>query len=976
MSELGATLARFALRRPMLVTIVMLAITLALAIGAALPTLWPPAQHVLAPIRVDTDPENMLGRDEPVRVFHNWIKEYFDLSDMVVVGVVNEQDPDGVFNPASLRRVHELTNYARTLRGERLHPSLEPNEGVIEVDLLAPSTVDNIESGGMGVVEFAWLMPTPPETRGEAQRIRAAAQRLPMHDGTLVSEDGQALALYLPLTDKGLAHHVSVALRNKIDRFEGPEEYHITGLPVAESTFGVAMFKQMAISAPLAMVVIFLLMWFFFRKLTLILPALIIAAVSAVSTMGLLVVTGNTIHIMSSMIPIFIMPIAVLDAIHIVSEFFDRYAHSGDRRQTIVVVVRTLFVPMLFTSLTTAAGFASLALTPIPPVQVFGLFVAVGVILAWVWTIMFIPAAIAFIPERRLASLARDRQTESAPAQTPLARLLPHVGRFSFRFAPLVLVGAVVVGGVAAYGISRIVINDNPTRWFVPSHPIRVADRVLNSHFGGTYMAYLTFGAPPEAAPLSEQVEAMLERLAEKRETLRADGVSQLEPVFAELAERIRESTKVHDTREALLADVGQWAEGRVAESSDERYMAWDEAAVFVDTERQRSELFKSPEVLQHIVELQQHLLSIQDLRGDPIVGKSNSLADVVRTVHRELLGGAEEAFRIPDRRRTVSECLFQFQSSHRPYDLWHFVSPDYRRTSLWLQLRSGDNRDMERVVEAVEAYLDANPPPVALTHDWFGLTYINVVWQDKMVRGMFRAMLGSFLVVLLMMVLLFRSILWGVLSMVPLTVTIATIYGLIGLIGKDYDMPVAVLSSLSLGLAVDYAIHFIARSRMAMTVHGPWRDAVGPMFGEPARAISRNVVVVGAGFLPLLAAPLMPYKTVGALIATILIAAGIATLVLLPALIRLLERRLQAQLSGTSLACRCATCAAVVVIAVVVVAVNFYYFLNLGWNRWSLVPVLVVPLLVVLCWLSSRRARCRAEAEAGESNERKMQGV
>jgi hypothetical protein len=149
----------------------------------------------------------------------------------------------------------------------------------------------------------------------------------------------------------------------------------------------------------------------------------------------------------------------------------------------------------------------------------------------------------------------------------------------------------------------------------------------------------------------------------------------------------------------------------------------------------------------------------------------------------------------------------------------------------------------------------------------------------------MLYAFMGSFAIVLAMMVLLFRSPLWGLLSMVPLTITVALIYGVIGLVGKDYDMPVAVLSALSLGLAVDFAIHFLARTRQFHRDTGDWRETVDHVFGEPARAISRNVIILGAGFLPLLAAPLVPYQTVGIFIAAIIFAAGVITLVLLPAL-------------------------------------------------------------------------------------------
>ena len=197
----------------------------------------------------------------------------------------------------------------------------------------------------------------------------------------------------------------------------------------------------------------------------------------------------------------------------------------------------------------------------------------------------------------------------------------------------------------------------------------------------------------------------------------------------------------------------------------------------------------------------------------------------------------------------------------------------------------------MSRVVEALNDFIATNPPPASLQARWFGLNYINVVWQEKMVSGMAMALFGSFVVVLLLMALLFRSLLWGLLCMIPLTVTIGAIYGLIGIVGKNYDMPVAVLSALSLGLAVDYAIHFLARTRATQAETGSWRRSVAPMFGEPARAITRNAIVLGVGFLPLLAAPLVPYQTVGVFIAAILLTAGLSTLLILPALVTLLQR-------------------------------------------------------------------------------------
>ncbi|GEM_PF-3028455 len=95
-----------------------------------------------------------------------------------------------------------------------------------------------------------------------------------------------------------------------------------------------------------------------------------------------MIALGFQVHILSSMIPIFLMCIGTVSSIHILSEFFDVYTREKGRKETIREVMQTLFVPILYTSLTTAAGFASLTFTPIPPAQVFGAFLSVGVMIA------------------------------------------------------------------------------------------------------------------------------------------------------------------------------------------------------------------------------------------------------------------------------------------------------------------------------------------------------------------------------------------------------------------------------------------------------------------------------------------------------------------------------------------------------------------------------------------------------------------
>ena len=456
-------------------------------------------------------------------------------------------------------------------------------------------------------------------------------------------------------------------------------------------------------------------------------------------------------------------------------------------------------------------------------------------------------------------------------------------------------------------------------------------------------MAYLAFrpstSSEETAEPLADYGRALATRIeARAREV--SDTTPEAMQVLGPLRNQLAQEVGTADSPASLLSTLARFVSTQAATAEGDVAFGWDEFGLLLDEERQRSEIFKQPEALRYLAALQEHLLTID------AVGKSNGLPDIVKTVHRELFEGDPERFDIPDTARAVAQCLITYEGSHRPHDVYHFVTPDYRQTSLWIQLKSGDNRDMNRVVEAVDEFLASRPPPFGLESAWFGLTYINVVWQEKMVAGMLLAVLGSFLVVLLMMVYLFRSGIWGVLSMIPLTVTISLIYGVIGLVGKDYDMPVAVLSSLTLGLAIDFAIHFLARARSLREQFGSWRVAHAYVFAEPARAILRNVIVIALGFLPLLAAPLNPYKTVGILLASILLVSGAGTLLILPALVRYLEPILFPRTPRARVTNGCVTWVVTGTAAFGLLGMNLRQFLGLEagglWGLAALVTVVV----------------------------------
>ncbi|MFA5117301.1 MAG: MMPL family transporter [Candidatus Omnitrophota bacterium] len=799
-------------------------------------------------VKVDTDPENMLPENEFVRVFNREVKKEFTIYDYIVLGVVNEKDPGGVFNPSTLGKIYKITGEIKKI------------DGVIAYELMSLANKDDIEQAGEGAISFRWLMGDPPYTAADALRIKSRALENPLFYDTLISRDGKALCVYVPIKEKKMSYRIAKSIRKIVDGYPGVEAYHLTGLPLAEDAFGVEMFWQMGISAPLAVLVIFLLMWWFFKHVALVIMPLVMAIIVVIITMGAMVGLGFPIHIMSSMIPIFLLPISVLDSIHILNEFFEKYRSFKNKNKTITYVLNELYRPNLFTSLTTVAGFFSLSFAPIPPVQVFGIAVAFGVALAWVLTVLLIPAYIALLDEKKMGDFGVH---EDDVGKGPLSRMLAAWGKFTVTRWKLVLSVSIVLVVISLYGISHIQINDNPVKWFNKKHPIRVADKVLNEHFGGTYSAYLVLEAKDKGALV-----------------------------------------------------------------------------------------FQEPQMLRYIEGLQQYLLE----KGR--VGKSSSLADITKKVYYELLGGDKKNNIIPATPQAVAQSLISFENSHKPDDLWHFVTPDYSKANVWMQLTSGDNKQMAVVVKQVDEYFKAHPAPFTVSYHWAGLTYINMVWQDKMVVGMLVNFLGSFIIVLFMMIVLFKSPVTGLLSMLPLTVTILFIYSTLGFTGKEYDMPVAVLSALTLGLAVDFAIHFIERARLLYAGNKSWPQTAEGMFASPARALIKNALVISIGFLPLFASPLVPYNTVGFFMFMIMLVASVVTLMMLPALISGFPWLIFEE-TKRSVVCSCSKC---VLMSVIIASTVAYVLLGYDLAKLNATTIICVAIVAVLsgtCAIISKREIC-----------------
>ncbi|MEO1061783.1 MAG: MMPL family transporter [Actinomycetota bacterium] len=632
-------------------------------------------------IEVDTDPENMLPGDHPVRVLNADIEERFAGNETIVVGIAPADGDVG--SAAELDAVVEL------------HDEVASLDGVV-----GPAVVSVSTATGGGPV-------------GDAGAFLDGLARDPLLGGVVVSEDRSTAAIFVALEDKDDATGVADEARELAESH--PEldgaEISIAGLPLAEEAFGQQMFVQMAIYAPLAGLVLFLMMLLFFRRLAVVGPAMLVALGTVTWTMGLLIGTGNTVHIMASMIPIFLMPTAILDSVHVISEFHDRSRPDEERRTTLLRVYDELLGPLSTTTLTTMVAFASLALAPIPPVRVFGIFVAIGMAIAWLWTLVVLPAFLVL----------GGPAVSTADDGGALVRAVHGLGEVVRRRRTPVLLGFAIVVVVLAPGLAGIEINDNPVRWFRSGEQVRDDSEALNDVLPGTFGASLVLEADDPAA--------------------------------------LTEASTIEAVRDLEATWAGTGIVG--------------------------------------------HAATYPDLLGD-VDGPAGV----------ELLGAQRAA-------SPLAATL---------------ISDDLAAANLRLLLSDGDNQAMRAVVDATDDQLDVMPLPDGVTASWGGEAYLNLVWQDEMVEGMLRAFLSTLVVISLLLVALFRSVRWAALAMVPVLWTVIAVYGVIGIVGKDYDMPIAVLSTLVLGIGVDFAIHFVVRFRASLEETGDVGAAVERFFGEPGR--------------------------------------------------------------------------------------------------------------------------------------------
>ena len=455
--------------------------------------------YYYATLPTETSVESLVIDDDPDLLFYESFKEQFGEDEILVIGFAAED----VFEPRVVRFLLDQT--------ERL----EAIEGVAEVVSLA--NVDDFVGSDRDFIVQPLLEAVPADASAqEALRRRALTSSL-IRDN-LLNRDATA-ALFLvrpeawpenPSLDEPFVRRIEESFRTLETPWPG-FDYHIAGWLATDVNLSRFMNRDLMIFMPLTFGLLIVLVSAALRNRWAILLAMLNISVCLVWTLAFLNLVGGAISPITSILPPLIMALAVSDSIHI----FNKFLAQDRRHLPLTEVMKTtlvrLAVPCFLTSFTTAIGFASLAISDVPPIRHFGLAAAGGMLAEFLLSVTLVPLGLFFL--RHKASL----RTASVQSHS---RLHGGLERFS---AWLPGLRSVILGTSAAlilvclWGASRIEVETNLLEYFKQSSSVAAASRFVDSELGGVETLEVSLRAPepdmllePEALALLGQIEDYL----------------------------------------------------------------------------------------------------------------------------------------------------------------------------------------------------------------------------------------------------------------------------------------------------------------------------------------------------------------------------------------------------------------------------------------------------------------------------------
>ena len=298
-------------------------------------------------------------------------------------------------------------------------------------------------------------------------------------------------------------------------------DFYLTGSVMFDMAFSEVGRHDMLLLAPLMFLILVLVVGFSVRSVVATVATMFVVLLSMLSAMGIAGWLGISINPASANAPTIILTLAVADSVHILVAMY-RLMYAGKHKNDALVESLTVNLQAVFlTSLTTAIGFLTMNFSESPPFHDLGNIVAVGITMAFLYSVFFLPALIAVLPVKaRYAPVIASHD------------FFQHLSGWVFGRQTLIIVSLGVVVTIGGAIASRNILNDNWIQYFSDNIPVRVATDVMEQRLSGSdYVEYSLPAKGPGAIAAPEylnQLEQFAQWLRQQPEVVHVYTVSDI----------------------------------------------------------------------------------------------------------------------------------------------------------------------------------------------------------------------------------------------------------------------------------------------------------------------------------------------------------------------------------------------------------------------------------------------------------------
>ncbi|MHB9291962.1 hypothetical protein Holit_01050 [Hollandina sp. SP2] len=844
--------------------------------------------------QMDNNIFNFIPESNPARITTRHLEAQYGDEISIVVGL--ERPYGTVFDSAFLSRVKKFTEEVENIELVKSANSLvsaqyitADSESIIVTDL-----VDDDFSG-------------TPEEITELKRRLASWD---MYQGSLVSDNLSAAQITVTINASSIKAgepevvEVLMHLRDRAkEMFDGYATVYTAGSPVISATLNESALADVVFLVPLIIVVLIGVLVFSFRRFSYVTFPLLTVIIAVIWAVGAMPLFGVTMTMLSIALPTILIAVGSAYAVHVVSHYKDEVTNktftAEEHRAFVLGLTQKLLKPVFLAALTTFAGFISFCFTPIIPMREFGIFASFGVIIAFVIAMTLVPAILLIRGPHavKLASLEKRREKRDVKKpgfdfENKLAAILSAIARKK----PLVLVMTALVIAVSITGASKVVVDNATVEFFNDNTEVSRSDRFIREHFGGSTNLILSVEADNTHTLLSPHTLTAIEGLS----THLIERVPRVTKVtgFTGMIKRMNQLFNTDESPDGIAAGIAaintadfggsDFGFGNFGFDNSEEWNGEDvHTASSSTTPNDSAVSTETPEA-----NSQADLLTFAMLNAAAGKWANMSANDLVRELERMSNYDGYSYYEIPSDParygKTTDEELEQLianylvmlggqtdeSMSNDP------LEPTAIETIILID--SQWQKDAQNVINAVNEYVAANFPKNVRVFVGGGAIQEGSV-SNLVMNSQIISILVSIIIVMIIVAFSYKSLAAGLIAALPLAIAIIANFAVMGFLNITVNVATALIASLTVGIGIDYTIHFIEAFKLEYSGGG---DYLHRTFFGTGKAILINAASVGAGFGVLVFSQFRIMAQFGGLVALSMIISATVSLTVIPVLL------------------------------------------------------------------------------------------